>query len=208
VRPLWNRNATTFVIILATLAIQIVMERATLLLVGDAPKSLPSFTAGGPLRLGPVAVNLQFLWIVAISLVLIAALALFFSHTRTGRAMRACAVNPQAAMLLGVPVSRMLAYAFSISAGLGAIAGILIMPTQFVAYNLGVPFAISGFIAAIVGGFGNPLGAFLGGILLGVTQSLAIVVVGAGYKNVVALSILLLFLLVRPAGLLGARKAT
>jgi branched-chain amino acid transport system permease protein len=208
VRPLWNRHATTFVIILATLAIQIVMERATLLLVGDAPKSLPSFTAGGPLRLGPVAVNLQFLWIVAISLVLIAALALFFSHTRTGRAMRACAVNPQAAMLLGVPVSRMLAYAFSISAGLGAIAGILITPTQFVAYNLGVPFAISGFIAAIVGGFGNPLGAFLGGILLGVTQSLAIVIVGAGYKNVVALSILLLFLLVRPAGLLGARKAT
>ena len=121
VRPLWNRKATTFVIILATLAVQIVIERATLLLVGDAPKSLPSFTAGGPLRLGPVAVNLQLLWVVAISLALIAALAWFFSHTRTGRAMRACAVNPQAAMLLGVPVSRMLAYAFSISAGLGAI---------------------------------------------------------------------------------------
>ena len=207
VRPLWTRKANTFVIILATLAVQIVLERATLLLVGDAPKSLPSFTAGGPLRLGPIAVNLQLLWIVAISLLLIAALALFFGRTKTGRAMRACAVNPQAAALLGVPVSRMLAYAFSISAGLGAIAGILITPTQFVAYNLGVPFAISGFIAAIVGGFGNPLGAFLGGILLGVTQSIAIVVVGAGYKNVVALSILLLFLLLRPAGILGTRKA-
>ncbi|HUN46468.1 MAG TPA: branched-chain amino acid ABC transporter permease [Stellaceae bacterium] len=207
VRPLWSRKANTFVIILATLAVQIVLERATLLLVGDAPKSLPAFTAGGPLRLGPVAVSLQLLWIVAISLLLIAGLSLFFSRTRTGRAMRACAVDPQAAALLGVPVSRMLAYAFSISAGLGAIAGILITPTQFVAYNLGVPFAISGFIAAIVGGFGNPLGAFLGGILLGVTQSLAIVMVGAGYKNVVALSILLLFLLLRPAGILGARKA-
>ena len=207
VRPLWTRKANTFVIILATLAVQIVLERATLLLVGDAPKSLPSFTAGGPLRLGPIAVNLQLLWIVAISLLLIAALALFFGRTKTGRAMRACAVNPQAAALLGVPVSRMLAYAFSISAGLGASAGILITPTQFVAYNLGVPFAISGFIAAIVGGFGNPLGAFLGGILLGVTQSLAIVMVGAGYKNVVALSILLLFLLLRPAGILGTRKA-
>ena len=208
VRPLWSRKANTFVIILATLAVQIVMERATLLLVGDAPKSLPSFTAGGPLRLGPVAVSLQLLWIIAISLLLIWALALFFNRTKTGRAMRACAVDPQAAALLGVPVSRMLAYAFSISAGLGAIAGILITPTQFVAYNLGVPFAISGFIAAIVGGFGNPLGAFLGGILLGVTQSIAIVVVGAGYKNVVALSILLLFLLLRPAGILGARKAS
>jgi branched-chain amino acid transport system permease protein len=71
---------------------------------------------------------------------------------------------------------------------------------------VGIPYAISGFIAAIVGGFGNPLGALAGGILLGVAQALAVVFLGAAFKNVAALSILLLFLFFRPAGLLGAAK--
>jgi branched-chain amino acid transport system permease protein len=206
VRPLWNRNATMFVMILATLAAQIVIERATLLAVGDQPKTLPNFTDLPPVRVGGIAISYQLLWIAGGSLALVAALAAFFARTRTGKAMRACAINREAAALHGIPVSRMLAYSFALSAGLGAIAGILITPTQYTAFNLGVPFAISGFIAAILGGFGNALGAFAGGIMLGVAQAAAIVFFGAGLKNVAALSILLLFLLVRPAGLFGKAK--
>jgi branched-chain amino acid transport system permease protein len=71
---------------------------------------------------------------------------------------------------------------------------------------MGVPFAISGFIAAIIGGFGRPFGAFLGGIMLGLVQALAILSLGAGFKNVAALSILLLFLFIRPSGLLGSAR--
>ena len=74
------------------------------------------------------------------------------------------------------------------SAALGAIAGILITPTQFTAFNVGTPFAISGFIAAIVGGFGRPFGAFLGGIALGLAQAVAVFALGSGLKNVAALS--------------------
>ena len=203
VRPLWNRNATMFVMILATLAVQIVIERATLIVVGDQPRTLPNFIETPPFKFGGVAVSTQLLWIAGTSLALVGLLAAFFARTRTGKAMRACAINREAAALQGIPVSRMLAYSFALSAGLGAIAGILITPTQYTAFNVGVPFAISGFIAAIVGGFGNALGAFVGGIMLGVAQALAIVVFGAGFKNVAALSILLVFLLVRPAGLFG-----
>jgi branched-chain amino acid transport system permease protein len=100
----------------------------------------------------------------------------------------------------------MLALSFALSASLGAIAGILITPTQYTAFNVGVPFAINGFIAAIVGGFGRPLGAFIGGIMLGLAQAIAIVVFGAGFKNVAALSVLLLFLFVRPSGIFGSAK--
>jgi branched-chain amino acid transport system permease protein len=100
----------------------------------------------------------------------------------------------------------MLALSFGLSAGLGALAGVLVTPTQYTAFNVGVPFAISGFIAAIVGGFGRPAGALIGGVLLGVGQSLAVVVLGAAFKNVAALSILLLFLFIRPTGVLGAAK--
>jgi branched-chain amino acid transport system permease protein len=206
VRPLWDRNATMFVMILATLAVQIVVDRATLLVVGDQPKSIPVFTDLPPIRVGGVAISYQILWIVGVSALLILLLTQFFQRTLTGRAMRACAINREAAALQGIPVSRMVALSLALSAGLGAIAGFLVTPTQYTAYNVGTPFAISGFIAAIVGGFGRPLGAFLGGILLGVAQALAVVVFGSGMKNVAALSLLLMFLFVRPQGLLGSAK--
>jgi branched-chain amino acid transport system permease protein len=206
VRPLWNRNATMFVMILATLAAQIVIERTTLIVAGDQPKTLPVFTDLPPFRIMGVAISYQFLWILGTSVAVILLLGAFFKSTKTGKAMRACAINREAAALQGIEVSRMLALSFALSAGLGALAGILITPTQYTAFNVGVPFAISGFIAAIVGGFGRPFGAFAGGILLGIAQSLAIVLLGAGFKNVAALSVLLLFLFFRPTGILGTAK--
>ncbi len=206
VRPLWNRKATMFTMILATLAAQIVIERVALLVWGDQPRSMAVFTDLPPIQFGGVAVSYQLLWIVGASLIAVGGLAAFFRLSRTGKAMRACAINREAAALQGIPVSRMLAAAFAISAGLGAMAGILITPTQYTAFNVGVPFAISGFIAAIVGGFGRPFGAFLGGLMLGLVQSLAILGFGAGLKTVAALSVLLVFLFIRPSGLLGAAK--
>lgn len=206
VRPLWDRKATMFVMILATLAVQIVIDRAVLLIAGDQPKSLPVFTDLPPLRLAGISIGFQTLWIFGGSLILIVALAFFFSKTLAGRAMRACSINREAAALQGIPVSHMLSASFALSAALGAIAGILVTPTQFTAYNVGTPFAISGFIAAIVGGFGRPFGAFLGGLALGVAQALAVFSLGSGLKNVAALSVLLLFLFLRPNGILGAAK--
>jgi branched-chain amino acid transport system permease protein len=206
VRPLWDRNAAMFVMILATLAAQIVIERTTLILVGDQPKSIPVFTDLPPIRIAGVSIGYQIVWIIGTSFLLIALLALFFQKTLVGRAMRACAINREAAALQGIPVSRMLALSFALSAALGAIAGILLTPTQFTAFNVGTPFAISGFIAAIVGGFGRPFGAFLGGIALGLAQALAVFALGSGLKNVAALSVLLIFLFFRPSGILGAAK--
>ena len=206
VRPLWDRKATMFVMILATLAVQIVIERATLIIVGDQPKSLAVFTDLPPLRFFGVAIGFQTLWIFGASLILIVSLAIFFKKTLVGRAMRACAINREAAALQGIKVSHMLALSFALSAALGAIAGILVTPTQFTAFNVGTPFAISGFIAAIVGGFGRPFGAFLGGLTLGLAQALAVYSLGSGLKNMAALSVLLLFLFLRPSGILGSAK--
>lgn len=206
VRPLWNRQAATFVMILATLAAQIVIERLTLIVGGDQPHSLPMFTDRPPLRVVGLAISYQFLWIVGGSALAIALLSVFFSSTKTGKAMRACAIDRDAAALQGIPVARMLALSFGLSAALGGFAGVLITPTEYTAFNLGVPFAISGFIAAIVGGFGRPLGALAGGVLVGVVQALAIVILGSAFKNIAALSILLLFLFFRPTGLLGPAK--
>jgi branched-chain amino acid transport system permease protein len=206
VRPLWNRGAPVFVMILATLAAQIVIERLTYLAVDDQPKTLPAFVDLPPIMIGRLAINYQSLWIMGGSLLIVVALGVFFKRTRLGKGMRACSINAEAAALQGIPVSTMLTLSFALSAVLGALAGVLLTPTQYTAFNMGVPFAISGFIAAIIGGFGRPSGAFLGGIMLGVIQALAILALGAGFKNVAALSLLLLFLFARPSGILGSAR--
>jgi len=203
ISPMWRRNAPMFAIILATLAVQLLIEQVIILTMGDQPRTYPEFSTGGPLKLGPIAIDYQLFWILGCGALMVVALSLFFNRTRVGRALRACSQNREAAALLGIPVNTMLMLSFALSAALGAAAGILITPTQYTAYSVDGPFGINGFIAAIIGGFGSAPAALVGGILLGVVQSGAIVVVGAGYKNVVALTILLIVLLFFPSGLFG-----
>lgn len=210
VRPMWNRGAALFAIILATLATQIAIERITILTLGDQPRTFSEFTLGGPLKLGPIAISYQLFWILGCGTLMVALLWLFFTRTTAGRALRACSQNREAAALLGIPVGRMLMLSFALSAALGAVAGILVTPMQVTVYNIGTPFGVNGFIAAIIGGFGSAAGALAGGVLLGVLQALAIVAFGAGFKNVAALSVLLIVLFLFPsgifAGLSGMKK--
>jgi branched-chain amino acid transport system permease protein len=206
IRPMWDRGSSLFAIILATLATQILVERLTILSLGDQPRSFDEFTSGGPLKLGQVAIGYQLFWILGCGALMVMGLWFFFSRTRIGRALRACSQNREAAALLGIPVKRMLLISFALSAALGAVAGILVTPTQYTAYNVGTPFGVNGFIAAIIGGFGNAGGALAGGLLLGLAQALAIVLLGAGFKNVAALSVLLLVLLLFPSGIFTGLK--
>jgi branched-chain amino acid transport system permease protein len=206
IRPMWNRGAALFAIVLATLAAQIMIERITILTLGDQPRSYSEFTSGGPLKIGSVAVSYQLFWILGGGALMVLLLWLFFTRTRTGRALRACSQNREAAALLGIPVSRMLMVSFALSAALGAVAGILVTPTQVTSFDVGTPFGVNGFIAAIIGGFGSAGGALAGGILLGVLQAVAIVLFGAGFKNVAALSTLLVVLLLFPSGIFAGFK--
>jgi branched-chain amino acid transport system permease protein len=203
ISPMWKRKAPLFAIILATLAVQLLIEQVVILTLGDQPRTYPEFTLGGPLKIGPIAFGYQLFWILGCGALMVIALSLFFSRTRIGRALRACSQNREAAALLGIPVGGMLMLSFALSAALGAAAGILITPTQYTAYSVGGPFGINGFIAAIIGGFGSAPAALVGGIFLGVVQSGAIVFFGAGFKDVVALTILLIVLLFFPSGLFG-----
>lgn len=206
VRPMWNRGAALFAIILATLATQIAIEKITILTLGDQPRTYDEFTLGGPLKIGSIAISYQMFWVLGCGALMVGLLYLFFTRTSTGRALRACSQNREAASLLGIPVGRMLALSFALSAALGAVAGILITPMQITAYNIGTPIGVNGFVAAIIGGFGGTASALAGGILLGVLQAAAIVLLGAGFKNVAALSVLLLVLFVFPFGIFSGFK--
>jgi branched-chain amino acid transport system permease protein len=199
--PLMNRRATAAVLILGTLACHLIIENATLQIFGHEPRMLPLFTPGDPIKTLGVAISLQTPWVILVSLAVCGLLALLYRYTLVGKAMRACAINMEVAQLLGIRADRIVALAFAMSGGLGALGGILLTPLQYTSFAVGIPFALNGFIAAVIGGLGNATGAFVGGIVLGIIQSIAIVFIDSGYKNVVAFAVLIILLLLRPNGL-------
>lgn len=204
IRPLFRRKTPLFVMILATLAFVVICENVVLHAVSDQPLSFPPFTPGKPIDMAGVVVDPQTFWIIGTSLALVLGLGLVYRYTLFGKAMRACAIDPEVARILAIPVERMQSWAFALSAALGAVGGVLITPTQYTAYHVGVPIGVSGFIAAIIGGLGNPGGAFVGGLVLGILQSYAILLFNAGYKEIVAFSVLLVVMYLVPNGLFGS----
>ena len=133
----------------------------------------------------------------------VAALNYFFKGTLIGKAMRAVAASRRSAMLTGIPVDRMILLSFTLSGALGAVAGITLTPITTTSYDVGVMLGLKGFSAAILGGYGSMPGAVLGGLLLGVLESLAAGLISSEYKDAIAFLILLLVLFFKPSGILG-----
>jgi len=132
---------------------------------------------------------------------LIAVNKLFFQFTITGKALRACAVNRRAAGLVGIDVRRMTMFSFLLASGMGALAGIIVAPLTMTSYDVGIMLGLKGFCAAIIGGMSNGIGTVLGGLLLGVLESLGAGLISSGYKDAITFIILLLILFLRPQGL-------
>ena len=189
--------------IIITLGVGVALEGVALTLWGTDAQAMPAFSGDRALAVLGVTVPLQSLWVLGTAAVLVTGLQLFFRRTYLGKAFRACAVNPYAARLCGIEVRAMSALSFVLSGALGAAAGIIVAPIVLVQYDTGIPLGIKGFVACIVGGLGKPAGAAVGGLLLGVLEALAAGLLSSGYKNAIAFVLLLLFLFVRPEGLLG-----
>ena len=132
------------------------------------------------------------------------ALSIFFDRTIIGKAMSACADNPDAASLVGINVKQMILLSFALSAAIGAVAGITITPISLMEYDRGAMLAVKGFAAAILGGLGSFPGAILGGLIMGSIESFGAGLVSSGYKDAFALIVLLVILFFKPSGLMGS----
>jgi len=153
---------------------------------------------------GDGLISVQQLGVVAVTLIMLAILTLFFRFTTLGLAMRAAAQNPVSARLMGVRVSWMLALGWGLAAGIGSIAGMLVAPIVFLDPNMMTGILVYGFAAALVGGIGNPLGAVAGGFIVGVLENLVgSYVIGNELKLTFALIVVIGVLLLKPAGLFG-----
>jgi branched-chain amino acid transport system permease protein len=176
----------------------------TLVVWGNQPYALPPFSGEAPLVIGNLRLPTQAIWLAAISTAIIIGLWLLLQKTTLGRALRACAENPSAARLMGIDLPRMTLLSFGLAALIGAIGGVLIAPLMSLQFDSGRFFTISGFIAVAIGGMGSFAGSIVGGILLGVAEQFAAFYVSSLFANTLALVLLLLVLVLRPAGLFSS----
>ena len=207
-RPL--RMAPRMNLLLSALGVSIFLQNLVLTYQGPKVRSfhVAALIPEGlrTIQLGEVVFSFMRLLVIFVTFVFMGLLVFLVKRTKTGKAMRATAQDIEAAAFMGIDVDRIIALVFLIGSALGGAAGTLVglLFTQ-VDYYVGFQAGLKGFTAAVLGGIGNIYGAMLGGLILGVAESLAVTFLPSAYKDVVAFAILIAVLLVRPWGLIGQR---
>jgi branched-chain amino acid transport system permease protein len=197
------RSKEILILVMITIGASIFIKGFSMILWGKNPMTLPPFSGEAPIVFLGAAVMPQSIWIFGITIGVVAALNYFFKGTMTGKAMRAVAASRRSAMLTGIPVDRMILLSFTLSGALGAVAGIILTPITTTSYDVGVMLGLKGFSAAILGGYGSMPGAVVGGLLLGILESLAAGLISSEYKDALAFLILLTALFFKPSGIMG-----
>ena len=209
VRPLVERAAPALAPILALLGMLVVFRELVSLGIGPDPQPVPPAFGFGRLELGLVAGSYQSFFIITVTLLVFAAAWFFFERTLAGKSFEAVAIDRRAAALMGINLRRVTSLAFAASAAVAALAGVLVAPNVSAHYLMGLPLAIQGFTALVIGGVGRVEGALLGGLILAFAEQFTVryAPVPPGLAQGVPLVLLIVFLLLRPTGLLRAREA-
>jgi len=200
------KNASLITLIMITLAGSILFRGVAMFLWGKDPYALPPFSGSKPVQFLGATIQLQIFWILGITILAVFGSGFFFNRTLLGKAMTACAFNPLAAQLVGISVRKMVLLSFALSAAFGAIAGVIITPITLMEYDRGPLLALKGFAAVVLGGLGSGVGSVVAGFIIGVLESLGAGLISSGYKDAIALMVLLLILWVKPSGLFGSAE--
>jgi branched-chain amino acid transport system permease protein len=204
----WMRGAEEFVPLVSSMAFLILFENLAVVYWGSDLQSLPRLFASADWRIGNVVVSLPQLVGLLCSVGLIAALSLVLARTQLGRALRTIAEDADTALLLGVNIHRIVPLVFLISGVFAALGGILFaLNYRQVHPFMGEALGLKGISAMVVGGMGNIWGAIAGGLIIGLSEVISIDMLGADFVDVSVYGLLLLILIVRPAGLFGAASA-
>ncbi len=198
------RQAASLAVLITAIGVSYFLQNGALLLWSSSPKVFPSIIGNGKLQFGSLTISYVTLLTLAVCLVIMFVLTWFTGNTKKGKAMRACSEDKGAAQLMGIDVNGTISMTFAIGSGLAAIAGVLLCS----AYPTLVPTTgsmpgIKAFTAAVFGGIGSIPGAFLGGLLLGVIETFSKAYISTQLSDAVVFTVLIIVLLVRPAGLLG-----
>jgi len=201
IRP--ARGAPVYALIIITVGASILIRGLTKIAFGTGPRDLPPLLGDEPVRVAGAVILPQSMLVIASTLAIYLCLWLLLQKTLLGHAVVASANNRMAAQMVGIDVDVMTRFSFSLSAAIGAFSGILISPITLVSYDMGTMLALKGFAAAILGGMGSPLGAILGGVLVGLSEAMSAGYLSSQYKDATAFVIIILVLFVFPNGLVG-----
>ena len=200
------KNADTITLIIITIGAALVIRGIIQRWLGKGVFALKPLSGDKPIQLFGAVLMPQSLWVFGITALVVALLWYFFNRTREGKAMLATSFNRVAAQLVGINTNRVLLLSFAMSAGLGAIGGILITPITLTSYDVGIMFGLKGFVAAVVGGLGSGVGAVVGGLLVGILEALGAGYLSSAYKDAIPFVLILLVLFFLPRGLFGGKS--
>jgi branched-chain amino acid transport system permease protein len=201
------RGAPVVSLIIITIGASIFIRGATQLVFDKQLHRFPAFSGDQPILIGGATILPQSIWVIAGALAVFVCLWLFFTRTLIGRAVLATANNRVAAQLVGINTNFVMTLSFAMSAAIGALAGVLVTPITLTSYDVGLALALKGFAAAMLGGMGNPKGALVGGLLLGVLEAMTAGYISSQYKDAAAFIVILAVLFAMPQGLFS-RKST
>ena len=202
------RKSSRLTALITAIGVSLFLENLGIRLFGADPKFFPQLVAPVSISLGGVMVTNHQITVVVVSVLLMISLSLFIQRTRTGKAMRAVSFNRDAASLMGIPVNRIISVTFAIGSALAAAAGVLVgLTNPKIEPLMGIMPGVKAFVAAVLGGIGSVPGAVIGGLLMGVSEYLVVGYLSSTYRDAIAFIILILVLLVKPAGLFGRNIA-
>lgn len=203
IRALHRRGGNEDSYLLLTLGVAFAISALILYLVGRDSRALPGIGGEATLIVADAAIRVHAIWLIVISTIVMFALKWFYSRTPIGLSMLAASIDAEGAATTGIDVAFMRTATFCVGGLIGGLAGVLVTPLTTVHYAMGLLLTLKGFAAAILGGLSNPFGAVVGGVTLGLLEALAIVFVSSGYKDVIAMSILIVIMILLPNGMLG-----
>lgn len=206
IQPILDTPASTK--IFATLGLSIALQNLALMLMGANHYSVQTSYQSAVIEIGDLYVSVPRLVAFVVAIVVALVLYIFLQKTMVGKAIRAVAMERQAAALMGINVKRIYILAFAIGSALVGLAGAMLSPIYPVYPTIGVSFVLIAFVVVVLGGMGSMFGAFFGGLIIGLVEGLAGVLISPGLKEVVYFIIFILVLLIRPSGIFGLGKGS
>ena len=193
-------------IVISSIAVSIIMQNSMAVTWGKEHIVFPPFSKGGPIRIFGAMIEWQSFWIVGLAFATVLVLKVFFDFSLLGKFVKATLNNRTAAKLVGIDTSKIVALTFALAGGICAMAGVAVAPITYAGGAIGTMMALKGFVAAVVGGLSSSTGVVLGGMVFGVLEFLIAGFISSGYRDAIALFVLLVVLIVKPTGLFVLKK--
>ena len=198
------RKSTRVAALITAIGVSYFLQNVMIYFLGPEVRAFPSTIPVMPFRVFGIVINMKQVFVFVTTVILMIILNAIVKHTKMGKAMRAVAVDSEAAELMGIDVNRVISFTFALGSGLAGIAGVLVgVYYNSISATMGTTPGLKAFVAAVVGGVGSIPGAMVGGYLIGILETIVTFLGGSMYKDAAVYALLIVILLIMPSGLFG-----